>query len=318
MLIEEFKLRGIDVVESGKNVMRGHFAVKCPVCMDDPSAHLNVKYDGSHILCFRCGLHLSNKKSILWFLFRYFGIRYVDGDSDYLMFDEKGKVGQLSEYDRQKNLLKFLKKCRRIKTGDRYWNYLVHKRGLYPGFIEFFGFYEIGDEYVWIPVRDSGDVVVTMIGRCIEDSNDMRYVNLSKEYSVKTGREVLFGLAESEFLYGSLQGKWCVIVEGVFDCLKLLQIGLPAVGMLGKDVSKEQLLKIAVQKFNAIVYVPDSDVDSGFVLRIKERLSQYCEYVFSIDVNKNWGVKDVGELEGVNLMRFRDLIKEYVTRYKKC
>lgn len=51
-----------------------------------------------------------------------------------------------------------------------------------------------------------------------------------------------------------------IIVEGVFDCLRLLLYGVPAMALLGSRISQEQAMLLTKSKFNHIVFMLDGDV----------------------------------------------------------
>jgi DNA primase len=103
-----------------------------------------------------------------------------------------------------------------------------------------------------IPVEDIGGNLVSMIGYF----NDTRkYITLPTNFFAKDC--ILFNFKQAYELSWKEYGGFVIIVEGIFDCLSLRAIGLPAVATMGATVGtvKCELLKY----FKKVLAIPDDD-----------------------------------------------------------
>lgn len=119
------------------------------------------------------------------------------------------------------------------------------------GYVTGTGNFLLDDRFV-IPVRDIENNIVTMIGY---------YPDRKKYITVPTpffSKEIMFFNIEDAYIRSWEDYDGVVfLVEGIFDCLSLRAIGLPAIATMGSDVSgaKRELLKL----FRRVIYIPDND-----------------------------------------------------------
>lgn len=103
-----------------------------------------------------------------------------------------------------------------------------------------------------IPVEDIAGNLVSLIGYF----DDIRkYITVPTPFFSK---EVLFfNFHQAYELSWSKFHGLVIVVEGIFDCLSLRSIGLPAIATMGADVSKTkgELLKV----FSKVLGIPDDD-----------------------------------------------------------
>lgn len=103
-----------------------------------------------------------------------------------------------------------------------------------------------------IPVEDVAGNLVSLIGYY---PDVRKYITIPTQFFSK---EVLFfNFHQAYELSWKEYGGLVIVVEGIFDCLSLRSIGLPAIATMGADVSKTkgELLKV----FSKVLGIPDDD-----------------------------------------------------------
>jgi DNA primase len=113
------------------------------------------------------------------------------------------------------------------------------------------GEFILNDRYI-IPVYDIQGNLVSMIGYY---SDYKKYITVSSPYFSKN--VMFFNIHNAYELSWKEYNGVVFLVEGIFDCLSLRSIGLPAIATMGSTVSKEkaELLKF----FKKVVAIPDDD-----------------------------------------------------------
>ena len=113
------------------------------------------------------------------------------------------------------------------------------------------GEFLLNDRYI-IPVRDIAGGLIALIGYFPDYK---KYITTPSPFFAKD--TLFFNLDHAYPLSYKEFGGTVFVVEGIFDCLSLRAIGLPAIATMGSDVSpvKKEILKI----FRKVVYIPDSD-----------------------------------------------------------
>lgn len=108
------------------------------------------------------------------------------------------------------------------------------------------------DDRFIIPVRDIAGNLVSLIGY---------YPDIKKYITIPTpffSKDILFFNIDNAYrLSYEEYGGIVFLVEGIFDCLSLRSIGLPAIATMGSTVSlhKKEVLKL----FSKVIYIPDND-----------------------------------------------------------
>jgi len=325
--------RGIEFLEKGKNIMREHVGIRCVVC-DDKSKHLNIKVDGTHALCFRCKVHVFGIKKVLELLegrrmntenaFKI-AVRYFSNEIE-RSFKSRDNVNVFEDnLSRKKKLYEFFyTECNELRDNSVYVKYL-EKRGISFDFAKWFGIREgRKDEWRWyvvVPVRDEKGELVSFVGRLACNSKSgVRYKNASRDMSM--GYRGLFGIWECKEL-GLLEKGYLFVVEGVFDVLKLLQEGVPAVGLMTKNVSDEQLVQMVryVSADKNIVIGLDADVDVKECYDLKNRFLMWFDSVVVLgfggregDVVFDSDKKDFGDMDKDEIKKLKKFIEKMLKK----
>lgn len=125
-------------------------------------------------------------------------------------------------------------------------------------------FFLLNDRFI-IPVRDMENNIVAFIGYYPDYK---KYITTPSPFFSK---ECLFFNMGDAYRrsYEEYDGL-VILIEGIFDCLSLASIGLPAIATMGSDVSrmKGELLKV----FKKVIYVPDNDVVGRRALNRRDKL----------------------------------------------
>ena len=119
------------------------------------------------------------------------------------------------------------------------------------GFITQHGNFLLDNRFI-IPVYDIGGNIVSLIGYF----NDYKkYITLPTNFFSKEC--MFFNFRQAYDLSWREYGGFVILVEGIFDCLSLRAIGLPAIATMGATVSqiKCELLKF----FSKVLAIPDDD-----------------------------------------------------------
>lgn len=151
------------------------------------------------------------------------------------------------------------------------------------GYLNTSDFFLLDDRFI-IPVRDICGNLVTLIGY---------YPDRKKYITVPTpffSKELMFFNIDDAFIrsWEEFNGL-VVLVEGIFDCLSLRSIGLPAIATMGSDVSyaKREILR----SFNRVIYIPDNDTVGRRALNRYDKM-----YGWKVPANAV-GVRLTGEVD---------------------
>lgn len=119
------------------------------------------------------------------------------------------------------------------------------------GYLNTSGYFLLDNRYI-IPVRDINGDIVTLIGYF---PDIRKYITVPTPFFSKD--TVFFNIDDAYIRSWEDYDGVVVLVEGIFDCLSLRSIGLPAIATMGSDVSftKREILKI----FKKVLYIPDND-----------------------------------------------------------
>ena len=301
--------KGLEFRERGQNVMREHIAMNCPVCGADPSYHLNIKYDGTHALCFVCKYHTKNVLDIMRMLME----EDIDNRiiSDILVnfpvdgFEEE-KVAELdSDYQR----LRFDVIWDAFTKPNAITEYYLERRGVEKKYWENWGFktgVDVGkyikfNNMLIMPIHDNEGNVVNFVGRSLFKKI---YKNCPSNRAVVPARQCLWGLWESKEILAS----YVFIVEGIFDAIRLIQNGMPAVALLKKSLTEEQaelfVTTIGLESSKKIYVLLDADANCVDISCLLSKFGQF----FSIYKVKIFGAKDAGELADRELEKLKEMI----------
>lgn len=109
----------------------------------------------------------------------------------------------------------------------------------------------LNDRYI-IPVEDIEGAIVALIGYYPDYK---KYITTPSPFFSKEC--MFFNFRQAYELSWKEYNGFVIVVEGIFDCLSLRAIGLPAMATMGSSVSKNkgELLKL----FNKVLGIPDDD-----------------------------------------------------------
>ena len=315
-LIDEL---GIDIRNSGANIMREHVGVNCPECGDDPSYHLNIKYDGTHALCFRCGY---KERDVINIIKTISGEDLENKDCYELIAAnplEEDEMNVEEEFDdisvREKKFKKLWKSFDKIYVDDDnyYIDYLRDERGIDLHWARKFGIRFGNGRYEWniiLPVRDEEGTIVNFIARNTSDYG-RRYDNCETNKSIKEVGACLFGLREAKLL----SKKYLVIVEGPFDALVLLSNGIPAIALMKKAITDNQYeLLLREVKSNKTIFVCLDAGEDEDARAMVDRLSAHYNKVKKLNIHI---AKDSGELPKKEVKSLAKFIRRYFKNGKK-
>lgn len=123
-----------------------------------------------------------------------------------------------------------------------------------------------------IPVDDIQGGLVALIGYFPDTK---KYITTPSPFFSKEC--MFFNFKQAYELSWSEFDGFVIVVEGIFDCLSLRAIGLPAMATMGSSVSKEkgELLKL----FKKVIGIPDDDKTG------RRALNRYSKYGWQVPSN---------------------------------
>lgn len=313
--VMDFTVNIIEVIENLENEWMNSSSYK-----NNPTAFTKKKID-EHNIMMCCPYHNENKPSFgittsYPYMFNCFScgesgklvslVSYVYGIS-YLAAYKK-ILTQYSEYDLSLFNNAEIEEDAEEVTEEEIFNYrrkkhsYIENRGISDHTIQK---YEIGydeDNYaITFPVRDLYNNPSFIIRRSVTS----KYYNIPKGSPKK---ETLYGL---NYLYGKTDTVY--IAEGPIDVLSCYEAGLPAIGLMGRTLSKTQLKLLQLAGINRVILFLDNDkwgilgnLDAYKLLSttpIKVEVAQYP---------MRWGVDKVDGIEykDPNDLLRKELIKD--------
>lgn len=135
-----------------------------------------------------------------------------------------------------------------------------------------------------IPVDDISGNLSALIGYYPDKK---KYITTPSPYFSKECQ--FFNFRQAYELSWREYNGFVILVEGIFDCLSLRSIGLPAIATMGSNVSKVkgELLKL----FKKVLAIPDDD-DTG-----RKALNRYSKYGWKVPDNTTFLKFDGGYLD---------------------
>ena len=128
----------------------------------------------------------------------------------------------------------------------------------------------LGGRYI-VPVEAVNGDLVSLIGYYPDYK---KYITLSTPFFSKSC--MFFNFRQAYELSWKEYNGFVILVEGIFDCLSLRSIGLPAIATMGATVSsiKCELLKL----FKKVLAIPDDDVIGRKALNINSKYGWKVPY----------------------------------------
>jgi len=114
--------------------------------------------------------------------------------------------------------------------------------------------------------------IANLVARQIKGYNTpTRYLYPHKGEAPKDKSELLYN-------YDNARKKdWVVLVEGVFDCIALMQIGIPSVSLLGKEISDDQIL-LVLENWDKVIVLLDGGFEKD-ALKVARKLEGLTESI---------------------------------------
>lgn len=238
----------IDYIEE----RRGHVAVRCPFCSDDPSHHMSINLEGRGWRCFRQPDQHKGRSPVL-LIAKLINIpigqarRICGTNSTFIPEDFIGRVNDFlspqEEEDQMSTPLLMPKEFRRfnqaLPSRQPYINYLVKKRGFAAKDIDwlceqFDLRYAVRGAFhhrVIFPVEYDGELV-TWTGRAIAGTMSLRYLSLPSDPDASARLELppaKASIGQHLLWYDRIKAfrrpKVIVLTEGPFDALKIWYLG---------------------------------------------------------------------------------------------
>lgn len=152
-----------------------------------------------------------------------------------------------------------------------------------------------------IPVMDSNYEVLYYVNYNFLRDKSKKYINV---YTVKyKGKEQSLKLYGMHHVKKALKEDRIVVVEGIFDVLRLAMYGIPAVAMLGTAFMPYH--KSFFQRFKRVIFIPDND-DAG-----ESSWRKFKKAIPTSEVYRIAGTdSDVDDFGAGDSMAFKEWIKE--------
>lgn len=320
---------GIEFVERGPNVKKGHINIKCPFCgQSDPSHHMGLELSTGYWGCWRNKSHRG--KSPIRILvkllrcsynraFEIAGIDrtgYVDPDGyDAIASRILGKNPELYRVEEvRRDFLRFPKDFVTLQPSGKtrhLYSYVV-SRGFLSSDITLLG--------EWYSIRGAvsgefhnriilpyivADELVSWTGRTISSLETLRYRDLSLENSLEDPKSILFNQDAGY----DRSSSYLIVVEGPFDAIKLdfygREWGVRSVGVSTNSLSDSQayLLDEMSENFKNVIIMLDSKNQLDYLSSVN--LKNKLEHIPNITYMKvPFGKKDAGELTASTAISF--------------
>ena len=240
-----------DVEDKGSQI----YAV-CPFC--GKQGHFNISKENGKFNCFRCG-----KKGHFHYL-----VKYILGWNT----DVNKVVNEYTAGITLSTLLQLYDK--NVSVADMFFNWretvgaieLNGKSLACKKAVEYLASRNISLEYaleLGIMVGTEGKYNHTVVIPIYFENEVVNYSArrippaVGKRYETPRNTEVNY--KKSELLYNfdsAKESDWVVIVEGQFDCIALMQEELPAVALMGKTMSTDQLL-LVIENWDEVIIMLD-------------------------------------------------------------
>lgn len=160
------------------------------------------------------------------------------------------------------------------------------------------GNFLLGGRYI-VPVHDYNNNLISLIGYY---PDGRKYITAPSPFFSKP--TILFNFYQAYKLAWEKYNGVVILVEGIFDCLSLRSIDLPAVATMGSDVGsiKKELLKL----FRKVIAIPDNDAVG------RRALNRYDKkYGWQVPENCTFIRFFGGECNGFKVKDMDDFVKFY-------
>lgn len=183
--------------------------------------------------------------------------------------------------------------------------YLLEQWGL--SFEDVFGKDEVSvklvNEGFIIPVLDSSYNVIFYVNYNWERGSARKYINVYPD-GFDTSKMKMFG---THNLAKGVKEDWIVVVEGMFDEIRLEEYGIPSVAIMGNKVTDYHVQFLS--RFSTVIYISDAD-EQGFYgwQKVKNRVDTAIHYPIK-SLSKD--VDSFAQDDPMNFKEWLDGLKAY-------
>lgn len=302
---------GIDFKTHGKNVMKEHIGISCPLCGDDPDYHMNIKFDLTHCICWRCDYKSFDTMKIVSEIIEGKELTYKELlkiAEEFPIYDDEMALTE-EEIDENVRSLKFNLMWKEFISINNYGQMYLEKRGLGKNFYDKWG-WRIGINIgkvkffgrIIIPIRDVSGRIVNFAGRSTSPNAYLRYKNCPTNRVIKPARACLYGL------YESLGKDRIVIVEGLIDAAKLIQYNIGTVALSKKIITREQLELLSDnfdRKTQIFISLDSEGASKSDWKKLQNQIGQFYDDVKFLHLS---GAKDIGDCTGEQIKKLGNII----------
>jgi len=305
--LEEHRL---GYVTHGHNVAPGNIAIPCPFCRDDPSEHMGLSLSNGYWGCWRNEDHRGRSPvRLIQALLKCSRLQaeIIAGKPQKAPLDDFDQViNSLSEVLDTETKVDHIRFPPNVKTlvdkgmGTKFVDYLVDRdytREEARLLSEVYWLmYSITGPFAYriiLPI-EMPQGLVTWTGRDITNTSDQRYKTLSKEESVRSIKDCLFGFKS---LLEDTEANTLIVCEGPFDAMRLDFFGYPfgirATCLFGLQAQDSQVSLLSeLYSFYKHRYVC---LDNGADI-LQTKLLNRLEFLDFQSVRPPEGYKDPGDL----------------------
>ncbi len=279
--IEQFIIKNkIEYRTSGKNVSRGEYSICCPFC-EEGGYHLGINPIKKLWHCWICGA----RGDILKLVSKLLNISYIEAKQ---IINPQNDLKKVLE-ERNNKMVKIEEKVMKNKEFElppHTYSFRQNKTNLWEEtalkflrdkydlskkeIIEADLHYCVHGKYkncIIIPIYQNNKLV-NFVGRTWDKNSKKRYINSSNEESLVKTKSLLYN-------YDSMKigQNLIVVVEGVFDCIK---VGLNrATATLGSEISQEQINLLVGLKPKKLIVLADNDPGNPNTVKKAQKICDY-------------------------------------------
>jgi len=285
--IEQFLINNnIGYKTSGKNVSKGEYSICCPFC-GEAKFHCGINPSKGLFHCWKCG----EKGNLVKIVAKIKNVSFIESKEIIRptselrqVLEERSKIIEEPIVIQNKDFKLPLHTYRFRKDKTDLWQetaflFLRQKYGLTWNDVEQadlrYCVYGKWKNSIIIPVYKDKKLI-NFLGRCWDKNSKVRYNICPNEKAVLNIHNTLYNIDSIKIGQDLL-----VLVEGVFDCLK---VGLNiAVASFGTEVSQEQRNLLIGLKPKKLIILADNDLNNPNTIKKAQKL---CDYLSPFSIIK--------------------------------
>ena len=285
--IEQFLINNnIGYKTSGKNVSKGEYSICCPFC-GEAKFHCGINPSKGLFHCWKCG----EKGNLVKIVAKIKNVSFIESKEIIRptselrqVLEERSKIIEEPIVIQNKDFKLPLHTYRFRKDKTDLWQetafmFLRQKYGLTWNDVEQadlrYCVYGKWKNSIIIPVYKDKKLI-NFLGRCWDKNSKVRYNICPNEKAVLNIHKTLYNIDSIKIGQDLL-----VLVEGVFDCLK---VGLNiAVASFGTEVSQEQRNLLIGLKPKKLIILADNDLNNPNTIKKAQKL---CDYLSPFSIIK--------------------------------